>query len=235
MSQKKLKLHSLVHQFYKELVAAKKLGFKIAPLINLLPSYLKQNRIRHNRMELGIPWIQKDAFHYLDNFIQPGFRVFEYGAGASTHYFLKKKVDLVSVEHDSFWYDSVRSFLELKGLDHDDLNLIVPQAVSNEIRMPVLSSRDSRFLDCDFSKYASYIDRYPDGSFDVVLIDGRVRVECLKYAITKLKKSGILIFDNSERIDYRQGLDSLELKCVFKKFGIVEYDLWFCETSIFRW
>ena len=235
MSSKKIKFLTVLHQFYKELVKAKKNEFEIVPLLKHLPTYIRQNRLKHDRLEMGIPWIQRDAFYYLDDFIEPGFKVFEYGSGSSSHYFLKKKADLVSVEHDVYWYEKVKLFLEDKGFDQFFLKLIVPEEKNETASPPILSSRDTRFLGSDYSKYASFVKSYPDEHFDIILIDGRVRIECLKYAIGKLKKSGILIFDNSERKDYRPSLDNLPLKCISKSFGPVEYDLWFSETSIFKW
>jgi hypothetical protein len=46
--------------------------------------------------------------------------------------------------------------------------------------------------------------------FDVVLIDGRRRNECAAHAPRSLKSSGIIIWDNSERLRYRTGFEILE-------------------------
>ena len=42
----------------------------------------------------------------------------------------------------------------------------------------------------------------PDESVDFVLVDGRARTECAYYSISKLKKGGLFILDNSERDRY---------------------------------
>jgi hypothetical protein len=49
--------------------------------------------------------------------------------------------------------------------------------------------------------YAAFIDRFPDHSFDLVIIDGRARAACIQHAIPKVKKGGYLLVDDSERYD----------------------------------
>ena len=53
-----------------------------------------------------------------------------------------------------------------------------------------------------FHPYFQEIEKYPDSSFDFVLVDGRARVACMINAIDKIKKEGILILDNSDREKY---------------------------------
>lgn len=54
----------------------------------------------------------------------------------------------------------------------------------------------------NFKAYASAIDAYPDGHFDVVMVDGRARTSCLVHALPKLRKGGLSILDNAEREHY---------------------------------
>ena len=49
--------------------------------------------------------------------------------------------------------------------------------------------------------YATFIDSFPDHSFDLIVIDGRARAACIQHAIRKVKKGGYLLIDNSERYD----------------------------------
>ena len=48
-----------------------------------------------------------------------------------------------------------------------------------------------------------------ENDFDIIIIDGRDRVNCTKYAIYKLKKEGVIIFDNSDRKAYKDAYDLL--------------------------
>lgn len=56
--------------------------------------------------------------------------------------------------------------------------------------------------------YNNVIDN--DEPYDVILVDGRDRVKCIKSAIPKLKPEGILILDNSEREYYKEGIDLMK-------------------------
>jgi hypothetical protein len=60
-----------------------------------------------------------------------------------------------------------------------------------------------------FADYVRVIDKWPDRSFDIVLVDGRARVSCIAHAAPKVKIGGTLILDNSERTRYRSGHELL--------------------------
>ncbi len=47
------------------------------------------------------------------------------------------------------------------------------------------------------------------GLFDIVLVDGRDRNNCIFNAITALKENGIIILDDGERKRYEKGIDRL--------------------------
>ena len=46
-------------------------------------------------------------------------------------------------------------------------------------------------------------------SFDIVIIDGRDRVNCIINSINYLNKEGVIIFDNSDREVYEEGFKFL--------------------------
>src|SRR5262249_36631229 len=57
------------------------------------------------------PWIVFDAIDFLNIYDLQNKRVFEYGSGGSTLFWLKKGAICVSVEHDRAWYYSVKKFM----------------------------------------------------------------------------------------------------------------------------
>lgn len=57
----------------------------------------------------------------------------------------------------------------------------------------------------DFADYVTMIDKI-DGSFDVIVIDGRAREACLVAAVPRLASGGIVVFDNSRRRRYRRAI-----------------------------
>lgn len=59
----------------------------------------------------------------------------------------------------------------------------------------------------DFPEYQNEILNH--WNIDIVVIDGRKRIECAKNALQSLSKSGVIIWDNSDRIKYQEGYDFL--------------------------
>lgn len=229
---KKYKFHSLVHNYYKELCKARKLNKPLWPLLRVVFLYFKQNRCKIDRMELNIPWLTNSSVKFLDHFVKPGNLIFEFGSGSSTCYFLNKKAKVISVEHDLEWYNKVLEKIE--SLDNKDIVYKLIEPVKKEYsKYNLLSDKDKRFIGYDYFDYSSSILFYDNESFDVVLIDGRVRSKCVLNSISKVKKGGILIIDNAERKEYSTAINEIPFKNVLNEYGFVQFDLGFTQTSIF--
>jgi hypothetical protein len=155
-----------------------------------------------------VPWLTFGAIDYLAALDLAGRRVFEYGSGASTRYWLRRGVDLVSVEHDPGWYGQVRAALPPGAAV--DFRLAPPEPAAPGSFDPAdPAAYRSGSPDCSrlaFRSYAAQIDAFPDGAFDLVLVDGRARPSCLAHAIPKVRPGGMLILDNSERGYYTERL-----------------------------
>ena len=52
--------------------------------------------------------------------------------------------------------------------------------------------------------YGEEIGNYP-GQFDVLVIDGRDRVNCARHGLAALRPGGVVIWDNSDRQEYLEG------------------------------
>jgi len=126
-----------------------------------------------------IPWYTYGAIDFLSGRVKDGMRVFEYGSGNSTLWWGGRTRQVVSCEHDKTWYDV------MKGK--------VPPNVDYTL---VELDRDGR--------YANAVAAQPD-PFDVVVIDGRDRVNCAKASLPALKPDGVIVWDNSDRPDYDAG------------------------------
>src|SRR5690606_23876678 len=57
----------------------------------------------------GMPWLVYDAIDHLDTIDMSGWRIFEYGSGGSTRYWLRRGATVASVEHDPAWFARVRA------------------------------------------------------------------------------------------------------------------------------
>lgn len=56
-----------------------------------------------------VPWFTYPATSFLDRRLEPGYRVFEYGAGGSTAWYAERVAEVTAVEHDPTWAEVVRS------------------------------------------------------------------------------------------------------------------------------
>jgi hypothetical protein len=133
--------------------------------------------------EVGVP-VDKDenplplytypAIEYLSSLDFIGKRIFEFGSGQSTLYWLKQDAEVVSVENNPQWMEKLAEDLK---------------------RFP---NHQHIFAD-NQSEYADSILQFPDGYFDMIIIDGSFsRYLCAQKAIAKIKKDGLLILDNSD-------------------------------------
>jgi hypothetical protein len=148
-----------------------------------------------------------DAIEFLTSRIIPGWRVFEYGSGGSTLFWLERGAEVVSVEHDPQWY----SQLQENTIQHPKLEyrLILPEPgdICGPLSLSSISdpycyqSSNVQFAGMNFRRYASQIDEFPDQHFDLVIVDGRARPSCLMHSVRKVKIGGMLVLDNADR-DY---------------------------------
>ena len=149
-------------------------------------------------LEAGWPWITFPAMRWLDAYLQPSMAVFEWGAGGSTVFFARRAARVVSVEYDAGWCEAVAERLRAHGLTRAELRLLPPEPGDDGA---LYRSSAPEFSGMSFRRYVQSVLDHPDGSFDVVLVDGRARLGCALTALPKLKPDGVLILDNSERVD----------------------------------
>ncbi len=132
------------------------------------------------------PWLTFPAVDWLEARCFEGMRVFEWGSGGSTLFLLDRDASVTSIEHDRLWSDRVKS--ELGHAPTIDHRWIPAQGGS-------------------FRDYVAAIREFPDDYFDLVLIDGRARVDCLEISVSKIKPGGAILFDNAERPRYAQAVE----------------------------
>jgi predicted O-methyltransferase YrrM len=131
------------------------------------------------------PWLTDRSIQFLDHFLSQGSKtVLELGSGASTIWFAKRAHHLISFEHDIRWYELITNELQRLGL----------------------------FIDYRFIKgsYFDEINKFPELFFDLILIDGKDRVQCVKNSIRVLKSGGILMLDDAQRDRYNIVNDILD-------------------------
>ena len=158
-------------------------------------------------IDVELPWLTFGSIDYLEAHVGRSSRVFEFGSGGSTMFFASRAGSVVSVEHDAIWARRVVQQIARKGWSNCDLRFVAPvsqpQIVECDPADPdSYATADDTYRACSFKDYVTSIDRYPDGHFDVVLIDGRARPSCAKHAARKVARGGLLVLDNAERTYY---------------------------------
>jgi hypothetical protein len=156
-----------------------------------------------------IPLMTYPAVEFLAQRVPAKSAVFEYGAGNSTVWWAPRVKRLEVVEHDEVWYERVRA----QGPDHVRMHLI-PLVRGGAYCRKILDEQ---------------------GAFDVVVIDGRDRVHCVRNAVQALKPSGVIVWDDSRRDRYQVGMTEL-LRQGFRRLpftGLNAVSARLKETSIF--
>ena len=193
----------------------------LRPLLKFYHKTLVQN---------NSPWLSPASIEILDAILKPSMMGFEFGSGRSTLFTAKRINHLVSLEHDPTWFKMVQQQLTSSGQKNVEYHLIEQTKAS---KPELIRQRWDDFVvgptpaTC-YVQYYSLIDQYPDESFDFILVDGRARTECAMHAEPKLKKGGIIILDNSERLRYSPVHDRFRTwPKVFTSTGITDTTFWF--------
>ncbi len=155
-----------------------------------LESMLRERPV--NKGGAPIPWYTYPAIEFIEPRIRPDFRVFEYGSGWSTLWWAERTQEVFAVEHDSAWFEQVRG------------------QVPANVRLALQQEPD---------KYVDQLNAC-GGDFDVVVVDGENRNECARAAAARTKRSGAIVFDNSDRAAFAEGVRFLDEQ------GWMRLDFW---------
>ena len=156
-----------------------------------------------------IPWYTYSAIEFLSRRVRPEMQVFEFGSGNSTLWWADHVAAVTSVEHHPQW--AVRMASE------------VPENVSL-LHVPLEP-------DGDYCRTALRTDE----KFDVIVIDGRDRVNCARNCVKALSDDGVIVWDDSHRRRYRPGVRFLARRD-FRQIefsGLGPMDATRSETSVF--
>lgn len=189
-------------------------GLRMSELLRLFPRWYGDLTRNRPPLEAGQPWLVYSATRYLQQKLSKGMRVFEFGCGGSTLFLASLVKDGLSVEHDADWAGKVRHALREHGHRNWEVCLVPPtasaEAGEDAPNTQSYASSGARYAGLSFRNYAAFIDRFPDGFFDVILVDGRARTACLEHVVPKVKRDeGIVILDNAERPRYASIHDRL--------------------------
>lgn len=204
--------------------------------------WMKDKHAGDNTLSRELPWMTYDAIDFLSSITTPDMTVFEWGSGGSTLFFARRCRSVISIEHDRKWSELLADKLRKLSVDNVDYFEIpgeeIPDWTKRDYRNPDdFISNDRNSVGLSYEKYVKSIDEYPDHSFDIVVVDGRVRNSCVKRAIPHVKKGGYLVVDNTDRKYYLAGSPALQNPDLWEKTefqGPVFFQHAFGKTSFFR-
>lgn len=125
-----------------------------------------------------IPWVTYSFIDFIKPRLTKDLSIFEYGSGNSTLFYAKNTRRVVSVEHDEAWFRK-----------------IVNQKANN-----------AEMIFCELDKGGLYSQKANslEEKFDIIIVDGRDRVNCCKHSINALTEAGVIVLDDSERQNYSE-------------------------------
>lgn len=148
-----------------------------------------------------LPWVTYSFIDFISDRLSKTMDIFEYGSGNSTLWYAKKVNSVTSVEHDENWFEKIK----------------------NNMPKNVNINYQTLIYDGEYSTFPTKLNK----KFDIIIVDGRDRVNCIKNAINNVKEKGIIVLDDSERKSYQEGINFL-LSNNFKKI-----DFWGISPGLF--
>lgn len=222
--------YKILGRFVSECFHFIKTGNGISSALADFPAYFRYNRKLIPPYMASKPWIVHRAFLDLESKIRPDMQVLEFGSGGSTLYLADKVASIYSIEHDEKWFDQIHNELE-KYANVTHL-LVRPEKKQGKPEYRSINGLFTQGL--DFEKYAHAADHLPNESIDLLIIDGRVRPQCLINSLGKLKKGGILLFDNAERASYQPVIQQQLKGWNSSRYtGVTVFDAFFNTTDIY--
>jgi hypothetical protein len=141
-----------------------------------------------------IPWVTLPFLGFVVERLRPEFRMLEFGSGASTHYYAARVARVDSIEHDAAW--------------HAQLASVMP----GNVRVALVPLEyDGAYCRAG----GTWGERY-----DLVMVDGRDRANCIMHVLPHLDERGCLVLDDSERPNYSQACGWLAAR------GFKRLDFW---------
>lgn len=183
---------------------------------------------RSDSLKEQIPWITFRSISFLKKYLKKKMVVFEYGSGGSSLFLSKRVSKLYSIEHNKVWHAKVEASIIKNGIKNVQLILQEPE-ILNPLDDTRYKSDVEEYKNHTFKSYVKTIDAFPDEYFDLIIIDGRARRACFEHSLKKIKPTGFILFDNTNRVVYHdafRGFERLDF------WGPVPFNSSFTMTSI---
>ncbi|MCK9801667.1 class I SAM-dependent methyltransferase [Pseudomonas sp. MAFF 302030] len=128
----------------------------------------------------AVPWVTYPFIDFIKDRLCGVDKLFEYGSGNSTFFYSSYVVAVYAVEHDADWYE----YISKK----------VPDNVSVSFESLEVNGAYCRRAATSGNKY------------DLIVVDGRDRVNCVVNSLGALSDKGVIVLDDSERDRYQEAI-----------------------------
>lgn len=189
------KILNILPDFLKEKLINYYIGYRLLTKKDFFLFEMGYTRSYHDQIPMTkdgefLPWMNYAIIDFLNKRLNKNQSFFEFGSGYSSIYYAKKVKEVTSIEYDLEWKNKVQVLFKNNNLE----NVNVHFQKINE----------------DYPKTIQTI--YPNKKYDIVLVDGRMRVACAKEALNCLTENGIVILDDSSREKYQEIFEFYEKK-----------------------
>ncbi len=152
-----------------------------------------------------IPWYTYPAIEYLAQFDYSDKKIFEYGCGNSSLFWAARAESVTSIEDNPEWFAKWEK-------EFDRANL------------------DVRWRD-EGEAYEQAV--FEDGCrYDVIVVDGKRRAECAAAAVKALAAGGMVILDDSDRINTSK--EYVKAVAALKEADLIQVDFYgFCPMNCY--
>lgn len=150
-----------------------------------------------------IPWYTYPAIEFLSQFDYSDKQIFEFGCGYSSLFWAKRAKKVTSIEDNLNWFDKWKKEFDEPNLDirwRDEGEIYEQAALEDEIK------------------------------YDVIIVDGKRRFQCAESAVKVLNEGGMIILDDSDRINTSQ--EYVKAVEILKKANLLQVDFYgFCPMN----
>ena len=185
--------------------------------------------VPRNAMAQRLPWMSYAAIEYLKKHVEPGHRVFEWGGGGSTLFFLERGCHVTTAESSPEWAHKIFAQADVIGA-----------ADRLDLRTFDVAKKRNKIVD-------DYIKTISDGGpWDIIVIDGEdthynktdayqlTRTQCARAIGDNIKEGGMVVLDDAWRPEYAGIAGFLDAKAHLRFESLGPDRLGVTRTDIFR-
>jgi len=185
----------------------------------------------------SVPWLTDPSIAFLEELDFEDKTVLEFGGGASTEYFSRRSKDVITIELDSLYLDSLRK-LNLDNVTFFEWPMYLPPSSNNDMSsLKTLAAADASYeSDENIQRVLDSASELADlvQSADLILIDGGPRTLDAEITAKFARNTATVVIDNTD-MSVLSGLvdrfsDKHFLKIPFKGLGPLNPYGW--ETTV---